>query len=286
MARALAEGMTNAEQIISKDGTKLYVRTWLPAGEPRAVVVLVHGLKAHSGLYKWPATEMARAGFAVYALDLRGHGKSGGESLYAATMANYVDDVRAAVTLAKMRHRQPVFMLAHSAGGVIACAYALESQHELAGLICESFALEVPASRITLSLLKGLARIAPHLRVFKLKDEDFSRDPAFVQQMKADPLVSRHAYPAQTIAELARTDERLRTDLSRITIPVLVIHGTEDHVTLPSGSKRFSDIGGSQDKTLTLYHGHFHDLLNDVGKERVLGDVLDWLEGHLVRRAA
>ena len=278
--------MTNEEEIISKDGTKLHVRTWLPVGIPRAIVVLVHGLKAHSGLYEWPATQLANAGFAAYAVDLRGHGKSGGERLYAATISEYVDDVRAIVKHAKMHHGQPMFMLGHSAGGVIACAYALEDQHELAGLICESFALEVPASRVTLALLKGVARIAPHLGVFKLKDEHFSRDPAFVDQMKNDPLIPRSGYPAQTIAELARTDERLHTELAQITIPVLVLHGTEDHVTLPSGSKHFGAIGGSHDKTLTLYQGHFHDLLNDVGKEDVLGDVIDWLQAHLVLRAA
>jgi alpha-beta hydrolase superfamily lysophospholipase len=278
--------MANEEEIISKDGTKLHVRTWLPPVTPSAVVVLVHGLKAHSGLYEWPASEMAEAGFAVYAVDLRGHGKSGGERLYAATIGDYVDDVRAVVNLATMRHTQPIFMLGHSAGGVVACAYALEHQRELAGLICESFALEVPASRVTLSLLKGIARIAPHLGVFKLKNEHFSRDPTFVQRMNTDPLISQEGYPAQTIAELARTDDRLHKDLARITIPVLVLHGTEDHVTSPSGSQLFGKIGGSQDKTLTLYRGHYHDLLNDVGKEQVLSDVISWLDAHLVRRAA
>ena len=88
MVRALATRMTNAEEIISKDGTKLHVRTWLPVGAPSAVIVLLHGLKAHSGLYEWPASEMAKAGLAVYALDLRGHGKSGGAPLYAATMGD------------------------------------------------------------------------------------------------------------------------------------------------------------------------------------------------------
>jgi acylglycerol lipase len=278
--------MTNAE-ILSKDGTSIHVRTWLPATPPRAVVVLVHGLKAHSGLYESPATEMANAGFAVYALDLRGHGKSDGRRLYAQSISDYVDDVRATVKLAKMHYpAEPLFMLGHSAGGVIACAYALEDQHELAGLICESFALEVPASKLTLSLLKGIARIAPRLGVFKLKDEHFSRDEAFVERMKTDLLIPREGYPAQTIAELARVDDRLHTDLAKITIPVLVLHGTEDHVTRPSGSTLFGKIGGSRDKTLKLYQGHYHDLLNDVGKERVLGDIINWIAGHLVRRAA
>jgi alpha-beta hydrolase superfamily lysophospholipase len=140
--------------------------------------------------------------------------------------------------------------------------------------------LEVPASRVTLLILKAIARIAPRLGVFKLKDEDSSRDHAFVEHMKTDPLISRSGYPAQTIAELARLDEQLHTDLAKITIPVLVLHGTEDHVTLPSGSKLFGKISRSPEKTVTLYPGHFHDLLNDVGKERVLGDMISWLGGH------
>jgi alpha-beta hydrolase superfamily lysophospholipase len=279
--------MTNEEeQTTSKDGTKLNVRRWLPEGTPRAVVVIVHGLKAHSGLYEWPARQMASSGYAVYALDLRGHGKSGGERLFAARMGDYTDDVRAVVELARARHRAPIFMLGHSAGGVVACAYALDDQHVLAGLICESFALETPASPVMLSLVKGLARIAPHLAVLKLKDEDFSRDPAFVEQIKKDPLIPHTGYPAQTIAELARADERLHTDLARITIPVLVLHGTEDRVTRPSGSKYFESIAGAPDKTLRLYQGNYHDLLNDVGKERVLDDVVTWIQGHLVPRAA
>ncbi|MDB4963644.1 MAG: Lysophospholipase [Myxococcales bacterium] len=173
-------------------------------------------------------------------------------------------------------------MLGHSADGVVACAYVLAEQLDLAGLICESFALEVPASRVTLSELKGLARIAPRLGVFKLKDEYFSRDPAFVEKMKNDPLIPHAGYPAQTIAKLVRTDDRLQTELKRITIPVLIVHGAEDHVTLPSGSKHFAEIAGSKDKTLTICQGHFHDVLNEVGKERVLGDMIKWLNAHLV----
>src|SRR5262245_23350921 len=108
------------------NGTKLYARAWRPDGPPRALVVIVHGFKAHSGLYANTAAELTKRGFAVYALDLRGHGKSSGERYYIDKFSEYVGDVAAFVSLAKAKEPGlPTFMLGHSAGGVIACTYAL-----------------------------------------------------------------------------------------------------------------------------------------------------------------
>lgn len=172
-------------------------------------------------------------------------------------------------------------MLAHSAGGVIACMYALEHQRELAGLVCESFAHEVPAPDFALAILKGVSYIAPHAHVLKLDDDGFSRDPSFVEPRKTDPLIERAGYPAHTVAEMVRADERLKRDFPLITLPVLILHGTEDRVTLPHGSQRFNDTGGSSDKTLKLHEGHYHDLLNDIGKEGVLADIVAWISARL-----
>jgi alpha-beta hydrolase superfamily lysophospholipase len=172
-------------------------------------------------------------------------------------------------------------MLGHSAGGVVSCVYTLEHQTELAGLICESFAHEVPAPGVALAALKGLSRIAPHAHVFKLKNEDFSRDPKVVERMNADPLIANESEPANTVAEMIRADERLKKEFPQITLPVLILHGTADKATKPSGSKRFFDLSRSNDKTLKLYEGHAHDLLNDVDKEVVLGDIVEWLDDHL-----
>lgn len=270
------------EMFEGKDGVKLLARSWRPEGPARAVMVLVHGFKAHSGLFDWAAKELAKADIAVYALDLRGHGKSGGEPLFVESFDEYVGDVAKLVDLARARQPGvPVFVLGHSAGGVISSAYALENQDKLAGFICESFAQEVPAPDFVLALVKGISHIAPHVGVFALKDDDFSRDPKFVERMKHDPLISRDSYPSKTVAEMARADERLARSFPEMRIPVLILHGTDDKVTVPHGSQVFFDRASSEDKTLRLYDGHAHDLLNDVGRERVMSEITTWLDRHI-----
>jgi acylglycerol lipase len=151
----------------------------------------------------------------------------------------------------------------------------------LAGLICESFAFQVPAPDVALALLKGLSHVAPHLHVLRLKNEDFSRDPEVVAAMNADPLIHDEVQPTQTVAALVRADERLKREFARITLPVLILHGTADKATNPAGSRAFHEAAGSKDKTLKLYEGHVHDLLNDTGKERVLADIGGWIEARL-----
>ena len=98
-------------------------------GRVRGVVVIVHGFNSHSGYYAWAAGYFAAAGLAAYALDLRGRGHSDGERFYVETFADYVSDVAAFVTLVKSREPGlPVFLLGHSAGGIVACLYTLEHQ--------------------------------------------------------------------------------------------------------------------------------------------------------------
>jgi acylglycerol lipase len=244
--------------------------------------VIVHGFNSHSGHYGWVAAQLVSAGFAVYALDHRGRGRSDGERFFVEKVEDYVDDVGTFVKLAKSREPGlPVFMLGHSAGGVISCTYALAHQAELAGLICESFAFRVYAPDLALAIVKGLSHIAPHVHVLKLPKDDFSRDPKVVQAMKDDPLIADEVQPSLTVAAMVRADERLEQEFSRITLPVLILHGTEDKVTKPEGSQFFYDNAGSTDKTLKLYEGHVHDLLNDVGKESVLADIQGWIEARL-----
>ena len=80
---------------------------------------------------------------------------------------------------------------------------------------------------------------------------------------------------------MVRADERLKKEFPLITLPVLILHGTADQATKPSGSQHFFDRTGSRDKTIRLYGGHFHDLLNDLGKELVMADIENWLDAHL-----
>jgi acylglycerol lipase len=175
----------------------------------------------------------------------------------------------------------PVFLLGHSAGGVVSCLYALEHQRELAGLICESFAFQVPAPDFALAVFKGLSHVAPHAHVLHLKNEDFSRNAEVVARMNADPLIAHETQPTQTLAEMVRADERLKSAFAGMTLPILILHGTADRATKPAGSQLFYDTAKSSDKTLKLYDGYFHDPLNDEGKEAVMSDVVAWIDARL-----
>jgi acylglycerol lipase len=252
------------EDFTSAGGLRIHLRSWRPEGEPRAVVAICHGV-----------------------VDLRGRGASEGERFYVEDVADYVADVEGMIRIAKERDPGlPVYLLGHSAGGVVACSYTLDHQAEIAGLICESFAFQVPAPGFVLSAIKGLSHIAPRLGVLTLKMEDFSRDPDAVAALLADPLTANETQPAATVAALVRADERLHDSFDQITLPVLIMHGTADKATVCRGSEFFHAHAGSADNTLKLYDGHFHDLLNDTGKEGVLADIVGWIEARLPKGAS
>jgi acylglycerol lipase len=266
------------EKVTGKGGLAIFIRSWRPVGQARAVVAIVHGFNSHSGYFLWVAEQLVANGFAVYALDLRGRGRSDGDRFYIDSFSDYQSDVHVMMDLVKSREAGlPVFILGHSAGGVISAVYALEHQADLAGFICESFAFQVPAPDFVLAVIKGVSHLAPHAHVLRLKNEDFSRDPSVVLTMNEDPLIANEVQPTHTVAEMVRADERLRNEFPLLKIPVLIIHGTLDKTTLPSGSQFFYDTAGSKDKTLKLYEGYFHDPLNDVGKEMVMADIAEWI---------
>jgi acylglycerol lipase len=145
---------------------KIFTRSSQPEGKTRGVVVIVPGFNSHSGQYPWVGEQFAAKDLAVYAIDLRGRGRSEGERWYVEKMEDYTDDVATLVRTAKAENPGlPVFVLGHSAGGVVSCVYALDHQSEIDGLICESFAYDLPVPGFVLSLLKGFDYIAPHAHV-------------------------------------------------------------------------------------------------------------------------
>ena len=274
----------NEERFDGTKGLSIFFRSWHPQGKPRAVVAICHGVNSHSGEYLWTGEQLQAAGFAVYALDLRGRGKSDGERFYVDDVADYVSDVSTLIEIAKTREPgAPVYLLGHSAGGVVSCTYSLENQEKIAGLICESFAFQVYAPDFALAVLKGISHLAPHAHVLKLDNEDFTRDPKALKAKNEDPLIANEVQPTKTVAALVRADERLKEEFPSITLPVFILHGTADKATKPGGSQFFYDTAGSKDKTLKLYEGHAHDLLNDIGKEEVMADILAWIDKRLPR---
>lgn len=263
-------------------GLKIAYRVWAPAGDPAAIMLIVPGFNSHSAYFDWAAEQLASLGVASFAVDLRGRGKSDGERFYVEAFDEYVSDVEGLMAVARTEYPSPpIFVLGHSAGGVVACAFALQHQDHLAGLVCESFAFQVPSPDFVLAVLKGISHLAPHAHVLALKNRDFSRDPEVVARMDADPLIANETQPTRTVAQMVKADERLKRDFPSFRLPVLILHGTKDVVTRPEGSQYFFDHAGSADKTLKLYDGHVHDLLNDIDREIVMRDIADWLRAHL-----
>lgn len=257
---------------------KVFYRNWKTEDLPKAAVVIVHGFNSHSGYYQWVAEQLTSNGFETYAIDLRGRGKSDGERFYIADYNEIVADIHQLVSIVKEAHHDlPVFVLGHSAGGVMSAVYMLAHQDSVAGFICESFAFQVPAPDFAIAVMKGLSHLFPHAHVLKLNNEDFSRDPSVVAAMNEDPLIAHETQPTKTVQQLALADEELKKRFPDIKLPILILHGTADKATKPEGSKTFYDASTATDKTLKLYDGHYHDLLNDLNKEIVMKDILAWL---------
>ena len=278
-----SQGIAKQETVEGGTGLNIFFRSWRPSEKPHATILIIPGFNAHSGYYEWVAAQFVADGLAVYAVDLRGRGRSDGERFYVTSFEDYVSDVEAVMAVVKSCEQGvPIFLLGHSAGGVVACLYALDHQPELTGLLSESFAHELPAPDFALAVFKGLSHVAPHAHILHLPNERFSRDPQVVDAMNNDPLIAHETQPTQTMAAMVRADERLKKEFPLITLPVLILHGTADKNTRPSGGQHFYEMVGSTDKTLKLYEGGFHDLLNDIDKTLVISDIKNWINVHLL----
>jgi acylglycerol lipase len=267
------------QQWLEGDDGRIFVRRWEAVGRPTASLVICHGFNAHSDHYARAAEVFAQRGFEVTALDLRGRSRSDGERFHVETFEDYISDLSKAIDLARATNPGlPVHLLGHSAGGIIALAYALEHQDRISGLICESIALRLPSPAIAVTLLRGVSHLAPHAHVVRLRNADFSRDPAWVAQLDADPLIRDEVQTVQAIAALARAASKAAAQFDRIVLPVFMMHGTSDRAALQAGTQQLFDTVESQDKTLRLYDGFYHDLLNDLGRDRVTNDIGNWIE--------
>lgn len=263
-------------------GVELYWQGWLPDGEVRAVLLLAHGLGEHSGRYATVVDTLVPDGWAVYGVDHRGHGRSGGPRAHVERYDHWLADFDAFRRAVVARHPGlPVFLLGHSMGGQIALAYALDHQDDLAGLVLSAPALaNTSVPRAALPALRALARAAPRLRPRVLDLNKISKDPEVVAAYHADPLVHHgHATLGLSAALLAQFDvlpERAR----ELRLPLLIMHGTLDELTDPAGSRRLEATSGSPDQTVRWYDGLWHEIFNEPERDRPLTDLREWLAAH------
>jgi len=268
------------------DGVRLWRRSWLPEGDPAALVVFVHGFTEHSGRYDHVAEALCRRGYAFQAIDLRGHGRSQGYRAWVRSFDVYVDDVARLLAAACQAHPgKRTFLVGHSLGGTIVTLLAVDRRPALAGLILSAPLLKMPNHLFrTLRYLAIFAsRIVPRLRITSLGARYISRDPQVVAAFEDDPLVFHGRFPVRTGAEILRALRRVRRRMEAVELPLLVFHGTGDMVTDPQGSRQLHARAGSADKTLRLYEGLYHDLLHEPERETVLDDLLDWLGARVAR---
>ena len=270
-------------QLEGSKGLMLYWQAWLPEETPKAVVVLAHGLAEHSGRYAHVAEHLVAHGYAVYALDHRGHGRSQGRRSQVGRMDYLVDDLHRFA--AQVRLDQPgkaYFLLGHSMGGGIALAYAVAYQDELRGLVLSGPAVLFEAvSPPQAWAVKILSALTPGMPLVALDGTAVSRDPEVVRAYDGDPLNYRGKIPVRTVAEMTRSAEQLKAKLGSLRLPVLLLHGAEDRLVPAKASRLVHDRASSPDKTLRLYEGLYHEVFNEPERDRVLADLSGWLDRHL-----
>jgi alpha-beta hydrolase superfamily lysophospholipase len=271
----------------STGGLRLFERTWLPAGEPRADVAIVHGYAEHSGRYAHVATYLTARGYAVSAIDLRGHGRSEGDLLAVRSFNEYLDDVDG--MLARVRSRsggtRPLFLLGHSMGGAVAALAVVSRRPRLDGLVLSGAAISVlkgPA-RLLGPIIQFLGRRFPKLGLRALPSDAVSRDPAVVADYDADPLNYRGKVPAGLAAAMLRASDAIERRAPRIELSLLVMHGSDDLLAAPDASRRLYERATSRDKTLRVYDGLYHEILNEPVQRIVLADIAGWLDARTTR---
>jgi acylglycerol lipase len=264
-------------------GLRLFSQSWLPDDAVRAVVVIAHGAGEHSSRYAHVAARLVDEGYAVYALDHRGHGRSGGPRAVIDRMNNAVSDLDQLVALATSEHPGvPVFLLGHSMGGTISVRYAIDHQDRLTGLILSAplAALEA-ASPATRLIARVLSAVTPGMGLFAVDPTLVSRDPDVVKAYETDPLVHHGRLPARTIAEIAGAIDSFPTEAGTITVPTLIMYGSGDHLVPPAGSMMLNDRIGATDKTLKTYDGLYHEILNEPERDAVMDAMCSWLRSRV-----
>jgi acylglycerol lipase len=265
-------------------GRRIFWQSWAPDGaSARAVVVIVHGAGEHSGRYQHVAERLTIRGYAVYALDHQGHGRSEGPRALIDRIDRAVTDIDGVVTMARGAYPElPVFMLAHSMGGTFGVQYALAHQQRLAGLILSGPLAALDGAPAPLRIAgRLLSVIAPQMGLIAVDSTMVSRDPQVVEAYRTDPLVHHGKLPARTVAELAGAIDAFPESVGRITLPTLILYGTADALAPPRGSEMLAQRIGSTDLTVTPYEGLYHEILNEPEQEAVMDDLCVWLDAHV-----
>jgi acylglycerol lipase len=262
----------------------IYYQAWLPEGKVKAVILVVHGLGEHCGRYMNVVNHFVPLGYAVYGLDHIGHGKSEGRREFVERFEDFTDTLTIYYKMVKEWQRnEPIFLLGHSMGGLIASYYLLDRQANFKGAVISAPSIKVSdnISRATIIMGKILSVLAPKMGLLALDTNAISRDPQVVTAYVNDPLVFHGKTPARLAAELLKAMQRITAEVDKITLPFIALQGGQDKLVDPAGAQMLYGRSGSKDKTLKVYEGLYHEVFNEPERGRVLKDVETWLEAHV-----
>ena len=262
----------------------IHYQAWLPDGEVKAVLLLVHGIGEYCGRYTNMVNEFVPLGYAIYGLDHIGHGKSEGEREMVDTFDDYLEPIRTYYKMVKeWQPGKPIFLFGHSLGGLIALDYLLDHQADFRGAIISAPAIKIPStiSPMTITMGKLLSAIAPSAGVLALDISGLSHDPAVVKAYAEDPLVFHKKTPARLAAEMLKAMTKVTENIGKISLPFIVLQGSQDSIVDPGGASMLYEQAGSTDKTIKVYEGFYHEIHNEPERDREFKDLETWLSAHL-----
>ncbi|PHR20948.1 MAG: lipase [Sphingopyxis sp.] len=270
-------------------GAKLHMQKWLPDDPPKAIILLVHGYAEHAGRYRYFAKYCVSKGYAVFAVDHWGHGKSDGTPGYVPDFSVFHDGVDELLAAATEEFSElPIILVGHSMGGLIGATYLLSNQSKFAACVLSGPAIK--AAEEPSAFLKGisgfLSRFFPKLGVLELDPNGVSRDPQVVVDYLADPLVYNGKMGARLAAEMLANMSTIQEHAGQITLPMLMLHGGQDSLAAVEGSRFLDGHISSSEKKLIIYPELFHEIFNEPEKENVLADMTDWLDKQLMAKGA
>ncbi len=272
----------------SRDGTMLNEMLW-PASPARAGVALVHGYGEHIGRYDQVGRALAARGFSTHGVDLRGHGQSAGVRAHVNRFDDYLDDIAGVIARCQAElGGKPLFLVAHSNGGLAATEYVLKRGSDgLAGLVLSSpyfgLKLKVPAAKVFVA--KIMSGVMPKLSLPSgLKGADCTRDPELAKIYDADPLNNKNA-TARWFTESMAAQEHVAAHAAELKLPLLMMQGSADRLADPLVSKATFEKFTSTDKTLQYLEGQFHEVFNEPAeiRKKNIDALCDWLESHVTR---
>ncbi|KZS86192.1 alpha/beta hydrolase [Mycobacterium persicum] len=265
-------------------GVDIVYDVWTPDIAPKAVVVLAHGLGEHARRYDHVAQRFGEAGLVTYALDHRGHGRSGGKRVLVRDISEYTTDFDTLVGIATRENPGlKRIVLGHSMGGAMVFAYGVErpDNYDLMVLSAPAVAAQDLVSPVVALAAKVLGVVVPGLPVQELDFTAISRDPQVVADYQNDPRVYHGRVPAGIGRALLQVGETMPRRAPALTAPLLVVHGTGDRLIPIEGSRRLVECVGSIDVELKEYPGLYHEVFNEPERDQVLDDVVGWITKRL-----